>query len=472
MQHEYGFRLKKLNHQLVENSLVSDIDRIIAELEHQEILARMKPIISRYIGQSFTKGSLKAIADLRRARYDVSFAYTPSDMKAVSMMIDHNLIMVQGMSDDMKKEVMRTLSTGFLEGKSVDKISRAMVERINVSKDRAMMIARTETIRSYNQASIERYKSAGLEQWRWITAMDERACDECMSYDNEIFDNGDSQPPAHPNCRCAVAPYIDENLTPSPEDSAPSDEQPSNEDLPGWEPPQPDPDKTVEPKQTESEMKISEEIVKENMQKNIIDFEDEIKKNNDWRMGKKDSFETCRYVDENGNVVFNRKGITLPDGSKAVDVSDPNNHYEYDPAIKAHIEKGDLIGTHNHPSGRSFSALDGDLGVTIDINGKEYRAVAELPDGRTVRYVIERPEGGWGKADQELRSTIANIEFDMSEEHRLAEQKLYKDIDEGRLQSSAYNDWITEENKLYAHRLFTKLQERLPNRIKYRREII
>jgi len=218
MQREYGFRLKKLRNQMVENSLVSDIDRIIAELEHQEILARMKPIIARYIGQSFTKGASKAIADLRRARYDVSFAYTPSDMKAVSMMIDHNLIMVQGMSDDMKKEVMRILSTGLLEGRSNDKIARDLVERVDVSKNRAVMIARTETIRSYNQASVERYKSAGLSQWRWITAMDESACDTCISLDNKIFDMGDEQPPEHPRCRCSVSPYIDENLTPSPEE--------------------------------------------------------------------------------------------------------------------------------------------------------------------------------------------------------------------------------------------------------------
>lgn len=219
MQREYGVRLKKIRNQLIENSLVSEIDRIIAELEYQEIQSRLRPIVRRYIGQSFTKGSLKAVADLRRARYDVSFAYTPSDLKAVEMMIDHNLIEIKGMEEFMKKEVMRALSTGMLEGHGNEKITRDLVGRIDVSRNRAMMIARTETIRSYNQASVERYKSAGLEQWRWITAMDERACEECMGNDNEIFDMGDPQPPyPHPNCRCSVSPYIDENLTPSPKE--------------------------------------------------------------------------------------------------------------------------------------------------------------------------------------------------------------------------------------------------------------
>jgi len=216
MQREYGFRLKKLNHQLIENSLVSEIDRIIVELEGKEITSRMRPIVRRYTSIAYMKGAEKAVADLKRARYEISFAYTPSDLKSVEMMIDHNLIMVQGMSDDMKKEVMRVLSTGLLEGQGNEKIAKAVVERIGVSKNRAMMIARTETIRSYNQASVERYKSAGLEQWRWITAMDERACEECMSKDNEIYDFGDEQPPIHTNCRCSCSPYINENLTPSP----------------------------------------------------------------------------------------------------------------------------------------------------------------------------------------------------------------------------------------------------------------
>jgi len=200
IQREYVVRLKKLNHQLIENSLVSEIDRIIAELEYQEIQSRLRPIVRRYTGQAYTKGALKAIADLRRVRYEISFAYTPSDLKAVEMMIDHNLIEIKGMEEYMKKEVMRVLSTGMLEGWGNQKIAKDMIGRIDISRDRAVMIARTETIRNYNQASVERYKNAGLDQWRWITAMDERACEECMANDNEIFDMGDEQPPLHPNC--------------------------------------------------------------------------------------------------------------------------------------------------------------------------------------------------------------------------------------------------------------------------------
>jgi len=218
VQKEYVVRLKKQRDQLIENSLVSEIDRIIDELEYQELRSKLRPIVRRYVGLAYMKGAEKATADLRRARYEISFAYTPNDVQALGMMIDHNLIEIRGMEDFMKKEVMRVLSTGMLEGQGNEKIARAMVERIDVSKNRAMMIARTETIRNYSQASIARYKSAGLSQWRWITAMDERACEECMSKDNEIFDMGEEQPPLHVNCRCSVSPYIDENLTPSPEE--------------------------------------------------------------------------------------------------------------------------------------------------------------------------------------------------------------------------------------------------------------
>jgi len=218
-QAEYGPQIRKRGHQLIENSLIADLDRIMAGLQYSEIRLRVGPIAERYARMAYTRGGQAAVASLRRARYEVSYAYTPSDMKAVAMLIDHNLIEIQGMGDDMKKEVMRVLTQGILEGQSNYNIARAITGCIDISRNRATMIARTETIRSYNQASVDRYRQAGLEQWRWITAMDERTCEECAGNDNVIFDMGDPQPPyPHPACRCSVAPYIDENLTPTPQE--------------------------------------------------------------------------------------------------------------------------------------------------------------------------------------------------------------------------------------------------------------
>jgi len=41
-----------------------------------------------------------------------------------------------------------------------------------------------------------------------ITAIDERTCDECMALDGTEHTFDDERPPAHPLCRCAVAPAV------------------------------------------------------------------------------------------------------------------------------------------------------------------------------------------------------------------------------------------------------------------------
>jgi len=75
---------------------------------------------------------------------------------------------------------------------------------------RALMIARTETARVMNDAELTAYKSAGITEKTWGTALDADVCEECDGLDgetvgiNDAFSNGEAGPPAHPSCRCTV----------------------------------------------------------------------------------------------------------------------------------------------------------------------------------------------------------------------------------------------------------------------------
>ena len=84
-------------------------------------------------------------------------------------------------------------------------------------KQRAMTIARTETIRGANAGvdmGFRQAQSSGLldegAMKTWITTPDDALCDECADLDGEevdledVFSSGDDAPPLHPNCRCAV----------------------------------------------------------------------------------------------------------------------------------------------------------------------------------------------------------------------------------------------------------------------------
>lgn len=82
---------------------------------------------------------------------------------------------------------------------------------------RAMCIARTELAKAYNAGGYGAVKAMqmggyiGVVDKVWITAGDERICGICGGIDgdrvplNKPFSIGVMLPPAHPNCRCAVA---------------------------------------------------------------------------------------------------------------------------------------------------------------------------------------------------------------------------------------------------------------------------
>lgn len=117
-----------------------------------------------------------------------------------------------------KKELARLIRQG-------DKPERALVkaqERASRYADslkskRATMIARTEIQIAQNEGREEGWRQAAEEGFiapesmrRWVTAQDERTCDECAPMDGEevpwdgVFSNGLTNPIVHPNCRCAV----------------------------------------------------------------------------------------------------------------------------------------------------------------------------------------------------------------------------------------------------------------------------
>lgn len=77
---------------------------------------------------------------------------------------------------------------------------------------RALVIAQTEMSRSVSVASRDLYETSGVEQVEWLVA---EGCADCQDNADaspinidDTFPSGDSEPPAHPNCMCSLAPYV------------------------------------------------------------------------------------------------------------------------------------------------------------------------------------------------------------------------------------------------------------------------
>jgi hypothetical protein len=117
------------------------------------------------------------------------------------------------------------LSDSIAAGFSPARAAKVITEKIG-DPARALTIAITEQNRAMSLASMENYKNYGVEKIQWSGA---NPCDICEPNDTQVvttgqpFKNGDTEPPSHPNCRCAVLPVIDDEFFAEPNTTGVSD---------------------------------------------------------------------------------------------------------------------------------------------------------------------------------------------------------------------------------------------------------
>lgn len=102
------------------------------------------------------------------------------------------------------------LTRGFIQGKTVTQIAEELSLRMSKNFDVCLRLVRTERMYYLNESSKKAYQDAGVEKLQYWAAEDERTCEACGSYHEEIMDF-DKIPilPLHPNCRCTYIPVIE-----------------------------------------------------------------------------------------------------------------------------------------------------------------------------------------------------------------------------------------------------------------------
>ena len=103
------------------------------------------------------------------------------------------------------------LLTGLQQGKTITEIAVNMHNLMGTGFNECHRLVRTETMHYLNDATLQRYKDAGVEYVQIWAAEDERTCETCGHQHEKIY-LIDKCPvlPFHPNCRCTVIPVTDE----------------------------------------------------------------------------------------------------------------------------------------------------------------------------------------------------------------------------------------------------------------------
>ena len=112
--------------------------------------------------------------------------------------------------DKLTRELMQTLSRGFVRGDSLDRMTREFAQRMGVSESRAATLIHTESAHTAEQG----YRETGIRSYRFEAALDLKTCAVCGALDQREFplaehETGINYPPLHPRCRCTTVPVTE-----------------------------------------------------------------------------------------------------------------------------------------------------------------------------------------------------------------------------------------------------------------------
>ena len=161
-------------------------------------------------------------ADIVKADIDITIdwsSWEPGDQisalilkptRAFRRLLEAQGITLKDLSNTELKDIGNAIGEAVALGLSPKQAAK-LINQTVASPMRALMIAITESNRAVSAATVARYSEAGLAEMEWTTF---DPCPICAQNDGQTvgigapFPSGHTQPPAHPNCRCALLPVI------------------------------------------------------------------------------------------------------------------------------------------------------------------------------------------------------------------------------------------------------------------------
>lgn len=120
-----------------------------------------------------------------------------------------------------KDKLLNTLDTelrqGLITGKKPDEITKAISDKLEVSKSNAKRLVLTESSAIHSQSRKAMYERMGVEKYEVVATLDLRTSDICRKLDGKVFDVKDYEigvtaPPYHVYCRSTTVPYYNDDI--------------------------------------------------------------------------------------------------------------------------------------------------------------------------------------------------------------------------------------------------------------------
>ncbi|MBD7944722.1 minor capsid protein [Psychrobacillus sp. Sa2BUA9] len=141
--------------------------------------------------------------------------WVPSFLKSK---IKDNVGYIETIEADYFRDIEEIVNEGVVKGSSIKLIRQQLMERVEVTQNRAQFIAIDQVGSILGQMTAQRHQNIGVEKFKWLTSADERVRETHKALNKKVFSysdppevNGRSVIPGEDyRCRCVAIPIFDD----------------------------------------------------------------------------------------------------------------------------------------------------------------------------------------------------------------------------------------------------------------------
>lgn len=171
-----------------------------------------------YVRAAYGKGVADTQLELFRQGIDITqielrtLLQGPVHVPRLEVLFTRNFTELEGITAAMDQAITRILADGLSRGDGPRTIASALTKQIDISRNRARLMARTEVIRAHAEGTLTELERQGIFEVRadveFRTAGDIRVCPSCLLLEGRTFTTREARGiiPVHPRCRCRWLP--------------------------------------------------------------------------------------------------------------------------------------------------------------------------------------------------------------------------------------------------------------------------
>jgi SPP1 gp7 family putative phage head morphogenesis protein len=167
----------------------------------------VRAVLRASLEQSSSLGTTIALDTLQNV--GLAFDWQLAHTQAAAWASRYSFDLVQGINRTSQGRLQTAVSDWFREPTTIRDLQNELAPTFG--KQRAKLIAQTETTRAAHEGAVAGYEQSGVVAGlQWQTSADERVCPVCGPLQGTNLPmRGGSTPPAHPGCRCWTIPIVD-----------------------------------------------------------------------------------------------------------------------------------------------------------------------------------------------------------------------------------------------------------------------